>query len=171
MVGVEAERNGIVKHGAKFIQAVANATVPKLTLMIGGAFGAGHYAMCGRSYDPRFIFAWPNNRISVMGGDQAAGVLRIITEAKFKKMGMDLNEEAAGFHHCIVQRGADIGAQDIVPRLEDDFAPLRLVVDVAVLSFLGLVAALGLLKQRLRLVAHLVRHGLMESNAFAPLAD
>ena len=94
MVGVEAERNGIVKHGAKFIQAVANATVPKLTLLIGGAFGAGHYAMCGRSYDPRFIFAWPNNRISVMGGDQAAGVLRIITEAKFKKMGMDLNEEA-----------------------------------------------------------------------------
>ena len=72
-----------VKHGAKFIQAVANVTVPKLTLMIGGAFGAGHYAMCGRSYDPRFIFV-ANNRISVMGGDQAAGVLRIITEAKFK---------------------------------------------------------------------------------------
>ena len=94
MVGVEAERNGIVKHGSKFIQAVANTRVPKLTLLIGGAFGAGHYAMCGRSYDPRFIFAWPNNRISVMGGDQAAGVLRIITEAKFKKMGMDLNEEA-----------------------------------------------------------------------------
>ena len=84
---------------------------------------------------------------------------------------MDLDKEAAGFHYRIVQRGADIGAQDIVPRVKDDFAPLCLVVDVAVLAFLGLVAALGLLEQRLCLVAHLVRHGLMEGNAFAPLAD
>ena len=72
MVGREAERAGIVKHGSKMIQAVANARVPKLTLHIGASFGAGNYGMCGRAFDPGFIFAWPNNRIAVMGGEQAA---------------------------------------------------------------------------------------------------
>ena len=80
MVGTEAERRGIVKHGSKMIQAVANASVPQLTLHIGASFGAGNYGMCGRSYDPRFIFAWPNNRIAVMGGEQAAKVLSIVSE-------------------------------------------------------------------------------------------
>ena len=82
IVGKQAEADGIVKHGSKMIQAVANATVPQLTLMIGGSFGAGNYGMCGRCFDPRFIFAWPNYRISVMGGGQAAKVMSIITEAK-----------------------------------------------------------------------------------------
>jgi geranyl-CoA carboxylase beta subunit len=87
MVGTEAERRGIVKHGSKMIQAVANADVPQLTLHIGASFGAGNYGMCGRAYDPRFIFAWPNNRIAVMGGEQAAKVLSIITEERLERLG------------------------------------------------------------------------------------
>ncbi len=80
MVGVEAETSGIVKHGSKLIQAVTNASVPKITIQIGASFGAGAYAMCGRSFGPRFIFSWPNNRLSVMGGEQAAKVLTIVAE-------------------------------------------------------------------------------------------
>ncbi len=75
MVGKQYESDGIAKHGAKMVTAVACAQVPKLTVLIGGSFGAGNYGMCGRAYDPRFLFMWPNARISVMGGEQAAGVL------------------------------------------------------------------------------------------------
>jgi geranyl-CoA carboxylase beta subunit len=89
MVGTAAERAGMVKHGSKMIQAVANATVPQITLIIGGSFGAGNYGMCGRSYDPRFVFAWPGSRIAVMGGEQAAKVMEIITVAKFARMGVN----------------------------------------------------------------------------------
>jgi len=78
MVGKNAEKKGIAKDGAKMVQAVATATVPKLTLIIGGSFGAGNYAMCGRAYQPRFLWMWPNARISVMGGLQAADVLSTI---------------------------------------------------------------------------------------------
>ncbi|MCG6576247.1 acyl-CoA carboxylase subunit beta [Pseudomonas sp. AF32] len=81
MVGTEAEQQGVIKHGAKMIQAVANARVPKLTIVVGGSYGAGNYAMCGRGLDPRFIFAWPNSHTAVMGGAQAGKVLRIVTEA------------------------------------------------------------------------------------------
>ncbi len=87
MVGREAEQAGIIKHGSKMIQAVANATVPQITLHIGASFGAGNYGMCGRAYDPRFIFAWPNNRVAVMGGEQAAKVMSIVTEEKAKREG------------------------------------------------------------------------------------
>jgi geranyl-CoA carboxylase beta subunit len=87
MVGTESEQQGVIKHGSKMIQAVANATVPKLTIVVGGSYGAGNYAMCGRGLDPRFIFAWPNSKTSVMGGAQAGKVLRIITEEKHLKMG------------------------------------------------------------------------------------
>jgi geranyl-CoA carboxylase beta subunit len=87
MVGTEAERQGVIKHGAKMIQAVANARVPKLTLVVGGSYGAGNYAMCGRGLDPRFIFAWPNSRTAVMGGAQAGKVLRIVTEDKHVREG------------------------------------------------------------------------------------
>ena len=93
MVGRDAEEAGMVKHGSKMIQAVANASVPKITFLIGGAFGAGHYAMCGRAYDPRFIFAWPNNRIAVMGGPQAGEVLKIITTANWRRKGLPINEQ------------------------------------------------------------------------------
>ncbi len=75
MVGQKYENEGIAKHGAKMVTAVATAKVPKFTVVIGGSFGAGNYGMCGRAYDPRFMFMWPNARISVMGGEQAAGVL------------------------------------------------------------------------------------------------
>jgi geranyl-CoA carboxylase beta subunit len=89
MVGVEAEAAGIIKHGSKMIQAVTNATVPKITLQIGGSFGAGHYGMCGRAFGPRFLFSWPNNRIAVMGGEQAARVLTIIAEDGARARGLE----------------------------------------------------------------------------------
>jgi len=89
MVGTEVERAGMVKHGAKMIQAVANASVPSITFLIGGAFGAGYYGMCGRGYEPRFLFAWPNARISVMGGDQAATVMEIVATEKSKREGKE----------------------------------------------------------------------------------
>ena len=88
MVGTEAERQGVIKHGAKMIQAVANARVPKLTVVVGGSYGAGNYAMCGRGLDPRFIFAWPNSHTAVMGGAQAGKVLRIVAEATQIKNGL-----------------------------------------------------------------------------------
>jgi geranyl-CoA carboxylase beta subunit len=89
MVGIDAERAAIVKHGSKMIQAVTNADVPKITIQIGGSFGAGHYAMCGRGFAPRFLFAWPNNRVSVMGGEQAAKVLSIVAEEGARARGID----------------------------------------------------------------------------------
>jgi 3-methylcrotonyl-CoA carboxylase beta subunit len=78
MVGRKYEAGGIAKDGAKLVNAVANAAVPKLTLVVGGSFGAGNYGMCGRAYEPRFLWMWPNARISVMGGEQAASVLATI---------------------------------------------------------------------------------------------
>lgn len=80
MVGKEAEAGGIAKNGAKMVNAVACAKVPKITVMIGGSYGAGNYGMCGRAYSPRFLYSWPNARISVMGGEQAAGVMTQITK-------------------------------------------------------------------------------------------
>ena len=84
MVGARYESEGIAKHGAKMVAAVACAQVPKITIIIGGSYGAGNYAMCGRAYDPDFLFAWPSARIAVMGGEQAAGVMRIIKSQKTK---------------------------------------------------------------------------------------
>ena len=78
MVGQKYEAGGIAKDGAKLVTAVSTTAVPKLTLIVGGSFGAGNYGMCGRAFDPRFLFTWPNARISVMGGDQAAGVLATV---------------------------------------------------------------------------------------------
>ncbi len=87
LVGTDAEQNAIIKHGAKMIQAVANAKVAKISIVVGGSYGAGNYAMCGRGFDPRFIFAWPNSKTAVMGGAQAGKVLRIVSEEKQLKMG------------------------------------------------------------------------------------
>lgn len=87
MVGSKYESEGIAKHGAKMVMAVANAKVPKFTVIIGGSFGAGNYGMCGRAYDPRFVWTWPNSRISVMGGEQAANVMTDVQKAKIKKSG------------------------------------------------------------------------------------
>ena len=95
MVGQKYEAEGIAKHGAKMVNAVACATVPKFTVVTGGSFGAGNYGMCGRAYDPRFMFMWPNARISVMGGEQAASVLTQVKQASLKKKGQVWSDELA----------------------------------------------------------------------------
>ena len=92
MVGTESERNGIIRQGSKMIQAVANASVQKISILVGGSFGAGNYAMCGRGFDPDFLFAWPNARTAVMGGEQAGKVLRIVAEEKMKRSGEAVDE-------------------------------------------------------------------------------
>ncbi|XP_076058759.1 methylcrotonyl-CoA carboxylase subunit 2 [Oratosquilla oratoria] len=93
MVGRDAEAGGIAKNGAKMVTAVASAKVPKFTVLIGGSYGAGNYGMCGRAYGPRFMYMWPNARISVMGGEQAAGVLAQITMEQRKREGKEWSEE------------------------------------------------------------------------------
>ncbi len=122
MVGREAEQGGAVKHGSKMIQAVANATVPQLTLIVGGGYGAGNYGMCGRAYDPRFIFAWPNSRVAVMGGEQAATVMKIITRAKFARKGLPIVEENLEAMSAGVRKKLDSQANALfaTARLWDD---------------------------------------------------
>ena len=105
MVGGKYEAEGIAKHGAKLVTAVATASVPKLTLLIGGSFGAGNYGMCGRAYQPRFLFTWPNARISVMGGEQAASVLATV----HRDAGRWTPEEAEAFKAPIRQKYEDEG--------------------------------------------------------------
>ncbi|MEO0632521.1 MAG: carboxyl transferase domain-containing protein, partial [Pseudomonadota bacterium] len=110
MVGQKYENEGIARHGAKMVTAVATTSVPKITMLVGGSFGAGNYGMAGRAYDPRFLWSWPNSRISVMGGAQAAGVLATVKrdaiergggtwsaeeEAAFKQPTIDMFEEQA----------------------------------------------------------------------------
>jgi len=92
IVGRASEQAGMIKHGSKMIQAVANANVPSITLMCGASFGAGNYGMCGRAYGPRFVFAWPNARTAVMGGEQAALVMRIVAEGGAKRRGQPVDE-------------------------------------------------------------------------------
>jgi 3-methylcrotonyl-CoA carboxylase beta subunit len=93
IVGTKYEQDGIVKHGSKMVNAVATSTVPQFTVIIGGSFGAGNYGMCGRAYDPRLLFTWPNSRISVMGAEQAAGVLTIVQEEAARARGIEPNRE------------------------------------------------------------------------------
>ncbi len=93
MVGREVEQDGIIKHGAKLINAVSNSTVPAITIMTGASYGAGNYAMMGRAYAPRFLFTWPNHRIAVMGGKQLAGVLDIIQREAAAKRGEAVDEQ------------------------------------------------------------------------------
>ena len=88
MVGKAYEEAGIIKHGSKMIQAVTNATVPQITVYCGASFGAGNYGMCGRGFHPRFCFSWPNAKTAVMGGEQAAGTMRIVTEAGMRRKGV-----------------------------------------------------------------------------------
>jgi acetyl-CoA carboxylase carboxyltransferase component len=93
MVGSRSEHAGIIKDGAKMVNAVANSIVPKITVILGNSYGAGNYAMCGKAYDPRFIYAWPSARIAVMGGDQAAKTLLQIQVSAMKAKGMEVPEE------------------------------------------------------------------------------
>ena len=106
MVGKEYEAGGIAKDGAKMVHAVANASVPKLTLVIGGSFGAGNYGMCGRAYSPRFLWMWPNSRISVMGGEQAANVLLTVKRDQLARRNQPdmTDDEQADFKNPILNK-------------------------------------------------------------------
>ena len=95
MVGKEFEQGGIIRHGAKLVQAVSTAAVPKVTVIVGSSNGAGNYAMCGRAYGARFLFTWPNARVSVMGADQAATVMSIIKREQLKRQGKELDADEA----------------------------------------------------------------------------
>jgi acetyl-CoA carboxylase carboxyltransferase component len=92
MVGRDAEWTGIIKAGAKMVNAVSNSVVPKIAVIVGGSFGAGHYAMCGKAYDPRFIFAWPTARYAVMSGASAAGTLVEIKIKQLERGGKKLSD-------------------------------------------------------------------------------
>nr|WP_234921039.1 carboxyl transferase domain-containing protein [Mycobacteroides chelonae] len=94
MVGKEYEEGGMIKHGSMMINAVSNSTVPHLSLIVGASYGAGHYGMCGRAYDPRFLFAWPSAKSAVMGGTQLAGVISIVSRAAAAARGQAVNEDA-----------------------------------------------------------------------------
>ncbi|MGM0578251.1 MAG: carboxyl transferase domain-containing protein, partial [Myxococcota bacterium] len=105
MVGREYENRGIAKDGAKMVHAVATANVPKLTLIIGGSYGAGNYGMCGRAYEPRFMWTWPNSRISVMGGEQAANVLATVKEDQLGRKGKGwTDDDRAAFKQPILDK-------------------------------------------------------------------
>lgn len=125
MVGTAAEAAGAIKHGSKMIQAVANARCPKFTVVLGGSFGAGNYGMCGRGFDPRFIFAWPSARTAVMGGAQAAMVMQMLGAGKLERSGVALDDQArAGLQAMSEQLARRLDAESDVlfgtARLWDD---------------------------------------------------
>ncbi len=103
MVGSRYEQGGIIKDGAKLINAVSNSTVPHLTVMVGASYGAGNYGMAGRAYDPRFVFSWPNHRIAVMGPEQLAGVLSIVRRQAAERAGQPFNEQEDAMIKQMVQ--------------------------------------------------------------------
>jgi len=143
MVGREYENHGIAKDGAKMVMAVANAAVPKFTVVIGGSFGAGNYAMCGRAYGPRQLWLWPNSRTSVMGGEQAANVLLTVRLDQLRQRGATLaEEEQAAFKAPILERYEHEGSPYFsTARLWDDgvIDP----VDTRAVLALGISAALN----------------------------
>jgi len=121
MVGKQVEHEGIAKHGAKLVNAVATAAVPKFTVVVGGSFGAGNYGMCGRAYSPRFMWMWPNAKIAVMGGEQAAGVLTTVKVAGAKKAGTyDQAEADAYFEQIRNKYEGESQAYFATARLWDD---------------------------------------------------
>lgn len=107
MVGSKAEHGGIIKDGAKMVNAVANSVVPKFTIIIGNSFGAGNYAMCGKAYDPRFMLAWPTAKLAVMGGSQAANVLLQIEKASAKKSGTPIDDKKEALLREKIQKRYD----------------------------------------------------------------
>jgi len=111
MVGKEYEQKGIIKHGALMINAVSNSKVPHLTLLMGASYGAGHYGMCGRAYDPRFVFAWPSAKSAVMGGAQLAGVISIVGRAATEARGKAFDEEADAGMRAMIE--AQIEAESL----------------------------------------------------------
>ena len=117
MVGSRSEHGGIIKDGAKMVNAVANSIVPKFTVVVGNSYGAGNYAMCGKAYDPRLIVAWPTAQIAVMGGAQAAKVLQQIEVARLKKTGETPDETA--------QKSYTIGSLKDIQNKHHQSMPLR----------------------------------------------
>ena len=104
LVGKQYEQGGMIKHGSKMIQAVTNIEVPRITFMIGASYGAGNYGMCGRGYDPDFLYTWPNASMGVMGGDQAATVMTIVAEGQAAARGAEVDrdllaKQEAGLKH------------------------------------------------------------------------
>lgn len=122
MVGSAYERGGIIKDGAKLINAVSNSTVPHLTLMVGASYGAGNYGMSGRAYDPRFVFTWPNHRIAVMGGQQLAGVMSMVQRRAAERAGREYSDEADRAARQAIEDGveAQSGAVYASGRVWDD---------------------------------------------------
>ena len=122
MVGKEYEHKGIARDGAKMVHATANANVPKISLVVGGSFGAGNYAMCGRGYDPNFLFMWPNAKISVMGGEQAAGVLTTVKKDQLERRGQEFKlEDEQELKQSIIKKYEEEGnAYYSTARLWDD---------------------------------------------------
>jgi len=122
MVGKKVEQEGIIKHGAKLINAVSNSTVPAITIMTGASYGAGNYAMCGRAYEPRFLFTWPNHRIAVMGGKQLAGVLDIIQRESAQKRNEAVDEDRLNVMKQMVEGQIDFESNAFyaTARLWDD---------------------------------------------------
>jgi acetyl-CoA carboxylase carboxyltransferase component len=122
MVGKEYEQKGIIKHGAMMINAVSNSKVPHISVLMGSSYGAGHYGMCGRAYDPRFVFAWPSAKSAVMGGAQLAGVISIVGRAAAEAKGLPFDEEADAGMRAMVE--AQIEAESLAMfmsgRLYDD---------------------------------------------------
>ncbi len=141
MVGRAYERGGIAKDGAKMVHAVANSVVPKFTLLIGGSFGAGNYGMCGRAYEPRFLWMWPNARISVMGGEQAAGVLTTVKRDQLAREGQPFpaEDEAAIRDPILAKYDAEGSPYYSTARLWDD--GILDPVDTRTALALGLSAA------------------------------
>jgi len=107
IVGAEYEQGGIIKHGALMINAVANSSVPHLSVLMGASYGAGHYGMCGRAFDPRFLFAWPSARSAVMGAQQLAGVLSIVSRASAEAAGRPFDEDADALMRAAVEQQID----------------------------------------------------------------
>ena len=122
MVGRRYEEEGIIKHGAKLINTVSNSTVPAITVMMGSSYGAGNYAMCGRSYNPRFLFTWPQHRIAVMGGEQLGGVLDIIQREAAAKKGKELDEKQLQMAKAMIEHqiGQESSPYFATARMWDD---------------------------------------------------
>ena len=125
MVGTRSEHSGIIKDGAKMVNAVANSVVPKITIIVGNSYGAGNYAMCGKAYDPRFIYAWPTAKIAVMGGEQAAKTLLQIEVASLKAKGKEITEE---HEHALLKEMTDRYARQTTAT----YAASRLWVDAII---------------------------------------
>lgn len=125
MVGSRSEHSGIIKDGAKMVNAVANSVVPKITIVVGNSYGAGNYAMCGKAYDPRFIYAWPTAKIAVMGGEQAAKTMLQIQVAGMKAKGLEVT---AGEEKIIL----DKITQNYTRQTKPEYAAARLWIDAII---------------------------------------